>query len=308
VLLLDLKLNILSVEKLKMNAECTGEYTLNFVTDCVDQLLIKNSIQRDKLLGIGVGVLDPFDSEKGMIIDPHSLPASGWDINIVDYLKQKNNVHVFLDNGTDLAALAEYRMNYWKETDNLVFVSSDIGIRCGTISQGRLVISKKEMEDAFGHTIMDIHGRLCSCGSYGCLQTYSSLPAIRNEAIRLMKRGKPSLLKEKVHNIEDINFHHILSALEEKDRLCLEIVEEAAYYFGISLSNLIFLLRPEIVVFGGTLVPKPLFYDVAAKTASNRLKHYPSAHVQIKKSSDAYNIVAQGAGCMVLDHFTEETL
>jgi predicted NBD/HSP70 family sugar kinase len=309
VLLIDLKLEILGVEKLKMDSHCTGEYTLDFVSQCVDELLKKNNIQRDKLLGIGIGVLDSIDKERGAIINPYLFPAVGWDnLNIVDYLKQKNNTYVFLDNGTNLAALAEYRINYWKETDNLVFVSSDMGIRCGTIIQGRLVSNKKEMDDAFGHIIVDIHGRRCSCGSYGCLQAYSSLPAIRNEVVRLMKRGKTSLLQENINDVEEMDFHHILNALEKEDPLCLEVVKDAAYYFGIGLSNLIFLLCPDIVIFGGTLVPKPLFYDVASETAQKRLMHYPNSNVQMIKSTTAYNIVAQGAGCMVLDYFTEEIL
>ncbi|AHM64287.1 ROK family protein [Paenibacillus polymyxa] len=306
VLLLDLKLNIIGVKKLKMTTECTGEYTLNYVAKCVEDLLAEHNVPRKKLLGIGIGVLDSFDPAMGVISHPQLFPAGGWDINIIEYLKHKTNTPVFLENGTNLAALAEYRMNFWKETDNLVFVSSDIGIRCGTIFQGRLVSRKRDMDDTFGHIIIDIHGRRCSCGSYGCLQAYSSLPAIRDEMVRLMKRGKPSMLTTEVNDFEEINLHHILYALEQNDALCLEVVEDAAYYFGVGLSNLIFLLRPEIVIFGGTLVPKPRFFEVAAKTAQDRLKFYPDSHVQIIKSTEAYNIVAQGAGCMVLDYFTEE--
>ena len=309
VLLIDLKLEILGVEKLKMDSHCTGEYTLDFVSQCAWELMKKHDIPKDRLLGIGIGVLDPIDKERGVIINPYLFPAGGWDnLNIVDYLKQKNNTYVFLDNGTNLAALAEYRINYWKETDNLVFVSSDMGIRCGTIIQGRLVSNKKEMDDAFGHIIVDIHGRRCSCGAYGCLQAYSSLPAIRNEVVRLMKRGKVSSLQEKINDVEKMDFHHILNALEKEDPLCLEVVKDAAYYFGIGLSNLIFLLCPDIVIFGGTLVPKPLFYEVASETAQKRLMHYPNSRVQMIKSTTAYNIVAKGAGCMVLDYFTEEIL
>ncbi|MGE7688396.1 ROK family protein [Lysinibacillus sp. NPDC097214] len=309
VLLLDLKLNIIDVAKLKMELQCTGEYTLNFVTRCVNELLAKHNIQKDKLLGIGVGVIDSIDEESGAIINSHLFPAGGWDhLNIVDYLQQQNDTHVFLDNGTNLAALAEYRNHYWNKTDNLIFVSSDMGIRCGTILQGRLVSNKNEMADAFGHVIVDVHGRLCSCGAYGCLQAYSSLPAIRNEVVRQLKRGHFSFLQEKVDDVEDIDFHHILNALEQEDPLCLEVVRDAAYYFGIGLSNLIFLMRPNIVICGGTLVPKPLFYEVASETAQNRLMHYPTSNVQIMKSTTAYNIVAQGAGCMVLDYFTEELL
>ncbi|OKP77642.1 sugar kinase [Paenibacillus helianthi] len=306
ILLLDLKLNIISVEKLKMTSECTGEFTLNYIAACVDQLLAQNHIPKVNLLGIGIGVLDSFNPDIGVISHPQHFPAGGWDLNIVNSLKAKTDIPVFLENGTNLAALAEYRMNYWKETDNLVFVSSDIGIRCGMISQGRLISSKREVEDTFGHIIIDIHGRRCSCGSYGCLQAYSSLPAIREEIIRLIKRGKSSMLSYEVNDVEDIDLFHILHALEQNDDLCLAVVEDAAYYFGIGLSNLIFLLHPEIVVFGGTLVPKPRFFDVAAKTAQDRISSHPNTKVEIIKSTAAYNIVAQGAGCMVLDYFTEE--
>ncbi|WP_152395506.1 ROK family protein [Paenibacillus guangzhouensis] len=307
VLLLNLNLDILGSKKLKMNEQCTGEYTLNYVTECITLLLSEHEIKREKLLGIGVGVLDPIDPERGAI-HHHPFKAEGWDLNIVEYLSQRNHTLVLLDNGTNLAALAEYRKNHWKDKDSLVFVSSDMGIRCGVVQNGRMVSHKNGMEDAFGHIIVDIHGQRCSCGSYGCLQAYSSLPAIRDEVIRQMKRGKPSFLQEQVTEVEDIDFHHILDALEQEDPLCLEVIKEAAYYFGIGLSNLIFLLHPDVVVCGGTLVPKPLFYEVASEAALKRLAHYPNSSIDIMKATTDYNSVAQGAGCMILDYFTEEIL
>jgi len=88
VLLIDLKLEILGVEKLKMDSHCTGEYTLDFVSQCAWELFKKHNIQRDKLLGIGV--LDSIDKERGVIINPYMFPAGGWDnLNIVDYFKKK---------------------------------------------------------------------------------------------------------------------------------------------------------------------------------------------------------------------------
>ncbi|PED52322.1 sugar kinase [Bacillus anthracis] len=307
VLLLNLNLDILRTEKLKMDSQCTGEYTLNFVSRCIEELIIKENIPKEKLLGIGVGVIDPIDQEQGIILNSELFPAGGWEgLNIIKYLEEKNKTYVCLNNGTNLAALAEYRNNYWKETDNLVFVSNDMGIRCGTILHGNLVSNKNEMAEAFGHTIVDLHGRRCSCGAYGCLHAYSSLPAIRNEIIRRLKRGTVSCLQEKVKDVEEINFHHILQALEKEDTLCLEVIKDAAFYFGVGLSNLILLLRPDVVICGGTLVPKPLFYEVVSETANKRLMHLSNNHVSINKSNTAYNIVAQGAGCMVLDYFTED--
>ncbi|NWL87201.1 ROK family transcriptional regulator [Paenibacillus sp. 79R4] len=304
VLLLDLNLTILGTEKLKMDSQCTAQYTLDYVSRCINELLAKHDIPAEKMLGIGVGVLDPVDLERGIIVDSHLFPADGWhDFNLVKYLEQKNDTLVFLDNGTNLAALAEYRLNYWKETDSLVFVSSDMGIRSSMILKGKLVHQINEMDDALGHMILDIHGRRCTCGAYGCLQAYSSLPAIHHEVIHRLKRGQTSMLQQNM-DADKVDFHHILEAMDGQDSLCLEVVKEAAYYFGIGLANLIFMLRPDIVICGGTLVPKPLFYEEASRTAHERVAIYPNCQVKIVQSSTAYNIVAQGAGCMVLDYFT----
>ncbi|WP_088071990.1 ROK family transcriptional regulator [Gottfriedia luciferensis] len=309
VLLLDLNLKILETKKLKMDSQSTGEYTIDFVTKSVSELLARNHIQRERLLGIGIGILDPFDEEKGVMTNSDSFVAGGWeDLNIVDYLSEANQCPVLINNGTNLAALAEYRLNYSKENKNIVFVSSDMGIRCGMIQQGKLISNKNEMDDAFGHMIIDIHGQRCSCGSYGCLQAYSSLPAIREEVVKRIKRGETSYLKDIVNDLEEISYHQVLEALEKEDPLCLEVIKEAAYYFGIGLTNLIYLVRTDIVICGGTLVPKPLFFDVASEIAQSRMKKYPNSPVKIIKSTTAYHIVAQGAGCMVLDYFTEELL
>ncbi|PEL09367.1 ROK family protein [Bacillus sp. AFS017336] len=307
VLLLDLNLTIIKSKKLKMSSESTGEYTLNFVTKSVAELLEHNSIDREKLLGIGVGVLDPIEQEN--VINTESFLADGWEnLNIVNYLEEANNCPVLLNNGTNLAALAEYRLNYRKENENIVFVSSDMGIRCGIIQQGKLINNKNEMDDAFGHMIIDIHGKRCSCGSYGCLQAYSSLPAIREEVIKRMKRGEATSLKESIKDVEKISYHQILEALESEDPLCLEVIKEAANYFGIGLTNLIYLLRPDVVICGGTLVPKPLFFELASDVAQKRMEKYPNSPVNIIKSTTPYNIVAQGAGCIVFDYFTEEMM
>lgn len=309
VLLLDLNLDIIETKKLKMNNQSTGEYTLNFVTQSVTELIENHLVKKEEFLGIGIGVLDQIDHELGIIKNTDQFFAGGWEhLNIVDYLSRAIDCPVLMDNGTNLAALAEFRRNYSKETDNLVFVSSDMGIRCGIIHQGRLVTNKNEMEDAFGHMIIDIHGKRCSCGSFGCLQAYSSLPAIREEVIRRLKRGEASTIMETNIDEEDLNFHQVLDALENGDQLCLDVLKDAAYYFGIGLTNLIYLLRPDVVICGGTLVPKLLFFDVASEIAQKRMQHYPSSSVQIVKSTTAYNIVAQGAGCLVLDYFTEDIM
>ncbi|MCS7462401.1 ROK family transcriptional regulator [Paenibacillus doosanensis] len=306
VLLLDLQLNIIAEHKLKMNETSTPEYTLNFISERIDRMLAEHSVPRERLLGIGVGAIGPIDRNAGTLLS-HEHMLAGWErVHIVDFLQRRFQTTVLLDNGINLAALGEYRSKYWKQADSLVYTSSGVAIRCGIILQGQVLGSKLDMDDSLGHITVDVHGRRCSCGAYGCLEAYSSFPSVREEIVRRIKRGKASVLQQMVGQADEVQFHHILDALEQNDPLCYDVVRDAAYYYGIGLSNLIHLLRPEMVIVGGGLGANLTFYEITAETVRSRLQHYRSSEVQIVRASTGYNVVAVGAGCMVLDYFIEE--
>ncbi len=306
VLLLDLQLRILDIEKIKMNNTFTTFQTLDLVLERIDNLLRKHKISEKDLLGIGVAMVDFFDqSDKVDKNQASQQMKKQTEIDMKAYISNRFHTCVLLDKGVNFAALAEYRSNYWKEANHLLFTSCDIELHSSYIFDGKLVLNNREMTDFFGHMVVDINGRRCLCGSYGCLHKYSSLSAIKNEIVHRLKRGKSSRILGDIEDVDSIDFHHILHAIEQNDPLCTSVVEEAAFYYGIGLSNLIFTLKPEIVVCGGTLVPKSVFFDVVRETALKRLKVYPNLQVQIKAASTSYNTVAQGAGCMILEHYLQ---
>ncbi|MFM1654212.1 ROK family protein [Brevibacillus sp. B_LB10_24] len=306
VTLLDLNLNLLEVKTLRMNSHSTAEATLEFICEHIQRMLETYQITNEKLLGIGVGAIGLINPEHGSIIHRHLPSSQGWaDTNISQYIQHRFNTLVLMGSGISLAALGEFRKNRQEDIETLVFTSAGLEIRCGIVSQGQIVSSKNKMEDSFGHITVDVHGRKCSCGSYGCLQTYSSLPAIRDEVIRRIKRGYPSLLEEMVPNIEDVEFHHILNALEQNDPLTYEVIREAAYYFGIGLSNVLYLISPDIVIFGGPFSSNLVFREIVSETVHKRTGHYPDSNVKILQSVSGHHAVAVGAGCMILDYFVE---
>ncbi|WP_026679042.1 ROK family protein [Fictibacillus gelatini] len=307
IALLDLELNHLQSIKLDMTSSTTADYTLHFICEQIQQMLESRNIPLGRLLGIGVGAVGPLDREKGVFLNPKHFLSEGWEnVNLVNRLKEAFDTVVLLENGANLAALGEYRRNHWKTADNLVYTMSGVGIRCGVISKGQVVRGNVDMEGAFGHVIVDVHGLKCSCGAYGCLEAYSSLSAIRIEVIKQLKRGKPSLLKRMVNQLEDIRFDHILYSIVQDDPLCSEIVRDAAFYYGIALSNLIYLVHPEVVIIGGVLGSHEPFYEVASETAKDRLKNYPHYQIQFHKASEGDNAVTVGAGSMVFDYYLEQ--
>jgi predicted NBD/HSP70 family sugar kinase len=264
-------------------------------------------IKHDDILGAGVGTVGPLDRENGTIINPIYFQSKGWDnLPICDVLSEKLQMKTFLDYGANTALLAEYQQESFNKYQNVVHVLKGVGTRTGFIIDGRLVRGTDKLSMfGQGHTVIDLNGKKCICGKRGCVHTYSSLSAIKQEIINNIKSGSHSILHDWKSNLEDIDFDDIFRAVHEQDPLAVQIVKEAAYYTGIGLSNLINVLYPDLVILGGpTYTNLDLFYDIVTETAAEQCKTiYSGQSIVFSRGQLGKNSTAIGAGRMVVDHY-----
>lgn len=298
ILLLNLEQDIQGRIKIKTpNIQSTYQ-TVDYFIAQIKSLLNEYSVSIHDVLGIGVAIdelSDRIDTTQSQVIERIA--------NIQAYIHQRLPTYVMLGSGANFAALAEYRLHYSAYSHRFLFTSCDEEIRSCTIINEANFFNQAGIPSAFGHTTIDINGQRCTCGSFGCLHSYSSLPAIKNKIMQQIKRGKASLLTTMTDRVEDIDYYMIFQALEYGDEICVEALEDAAYYYGIALANLILTFQPDVVVCGGTLVPKGSFFSVVKKTVEDKIKIYPQLKTTIYPAKDSYDIVSRGAGEAVLEHF-----
>ncbi|WP_134703247.1 ROK family protein [Ammoniphilus sp. YIM 78166] len=303
ILLMDLDLSVLGEARMSMRENSTPELTIDWIQAEVTRLLEKHQIPLSSVLGLGIGAVGPLNRETGMITNPSNFPSIGWrNVPICQILGDYFDRPVLLDNGANTAVLGEYRYGFWTEADSMVYNITGVGIRCGTLANGQVIRGPVDMEGAYGHMTVDIHGKKCTCGRYGCLNAYSTTLAIQEEVMQRLKRGHPSLLRNKGLDVEHIEFTEICAAVKEQDPLCCEVVHEAAYYYGIGLANMMVLLHPNLVVLGGALVTEmDYFYDVTTQTAKEKLGFYPDYPIHFSRGRLGENAIAVGAGSMVFE-------
>ena len=95
---------------------------------------------------------------------------------------------------------------------------------------------------------------------------------------------------------------HVLEALKKNDPLVVEIITEAATYFGIGLANLLNILHPEKVILGGPLIAGgELFFQTATQVAIRKTYYYPAYQVVFSKGQLGEEALAIGAAVMVMD-------
>ncbi len=308
VLLLDLHLQIKDEARFPMDQHSTPDRTIDFIRRAIENFFKTHHITADRLLGIGIGAVEPLDRESGVILDPLSFPAEHWnDVAITEQLSASFPVKVLLDKGANTAVLAEHEIGLNGLVGNLAYMIPGAGVRLSVMTDHQLFQGPADRYERFGngHMVVNADGRKCICGSYGCAYTYTTIPAFRDEVIEQLKRGHASILTEKAESFEAIDFDMICQAAEQGDMLVCNIAEEMGFYAGIALSNIAVLLHPDRFILGGPLFNRmELFYRKAVKTAEFRLEQlYPGYKITFSRSHFGENTAAIGAGSMVLDYY-----
>jgi len=217
----------------------------------IERLLNKRDLNRDKVLGVGIGIAGLVNLNKGII---DFSPDFGWEaVNIGNSLKQRINLPFFFDNSTRLMALGELDYGLGRNYGNFVVINMGYGIASGIVIDGKTVFGSQGKAGEFGHIIVDPNSNVqCKCGAYGCLEALSSGRRIATLGKELFKRGKSQKLKELCKNDPDlIDAKLVFEAARSGDKDSNEILETVTNYLGIGIASLVNLLDPEVIFMGG---------------------------------------------------------
>ena len=86
---------------------------------------------------------------------------------------------VILTNDANAAALGEKKYGAAKDMDDFIMITLGTGLGSGIFSGGKLIYGHDGLAGEMGHITIDINGRECNCGKYGCLESYVSATGIR---------------------------------------------------------------------------------------------------------------------------------
>jgi glucokinase len=215
----------------------------------------KRSLGTDALdvAGVGIGSPGPLNTKTGMVI---LTPNLGWtNMPLRDKISAATKLPATLDNDANCATFGEWWRGAAQGAKLVVGVTIGTGIGGGIVKEGRIFHGASDVAGELGHMTIDMTGRRCNCGNYGCLEAYASGPNIAKRAIEEVASGTPSALADYVGG--DL---HAVTA---------QVVYEAdtARFLGVGIGNLVNLVNPEIVVVAGgvTLAGERLFAPLRAE-------------------------------------------
>lgn len=228
--------------------------------DTVIAETISTGQKRDNCLGVGVGAPGPLDRERGIVI---TTPNLGWtNFPLRQVIADRVGLQATLDNDANCATLGEWWLGAARGGRNVVGMTIGTGIGGGLILEGRLYHGASDVAGEIGHMTIDVTGRRCGCGNYGCLEAYASGPSIAERAREALGGDQPSMLYAMVNNdLTKLTAAIVYDAAKRDDAVALEVVLETARFLGTGLANILNVYNPDVVVIAGgvTQAGDPLF-------------------------------------------------
>lgn len=101
----------------------------------------------------------------------------------------------------------------------------------------------------------------CSCGNYGCLETYASCETILRKSREGLKMGRAPVHETLLAQGDRLNLRHHCQSCPGGRRIHLGIFDDAATYLGIAIANVVNIFNPELIILGGDLMNyQDIFY------------------------------------------------
>ena len=200
--------------------------------------------------GVGVGAPGPLDTHRGIVL---LTPNLGWvNFPLRDRVSDGLGLPTFLDNDANCAVLGEHWRGAAQGARQALGITIGTGIGGGLILDGHLHHGASDCAGEIGHTTIEMNGRRCACGNYGCLEAYASGPAIARRAMEAVESGAESSLREVMRRDPSaVTAQLVYEAATAGDALAREVVQDTARFLGAGIANLVNVFNPEVVVVCG---------------------------------------------------------
>ena len=263
--------------------EQEDEATLRYVREKIDETIGRLNVDRAKIKVAGFALPGLIDRE-GTSYTYLTYEQPG----IKGILEEMLQIPVFIDNDSNVMAMAEHTFGVAKDVNNVLCVSVNECIGLGMILNSKLYRGGIGMAGEVGHIRSSGLEASCHCGKIGCLETVSSGRAIENVA------GKP--------------LQEIIEAARKDDISAIDLLHRAGEKLGEGIATMIHLFNPDMVVIGGEIVQAGDLMLVPVQQAINK---YALArmrgHCELKMSNLGVYSAILGTLMMVMEHLYDDT-
>jgi len=217
-----------------------SERILGMIADAVERLLKERGRSPADLRAVALAVPGLVNPETGTVGGAANL--AGWiDVPVAEMLRCRLPVPVLVENDVNMAALGEMWRGAGRGRRHILFVAPGTGIGGGVIIDGRLHRGAHHFAGEIGYSCPGPEHLESDYGLLGRLEALASGPGLLRRARQRLGERLPA----------DATARDVFEMARAGDAEAIALCEETATLIGIAVGNVVTVLDPEIIVFGG---------------------------------------------------------
>jgi glucokinase len=250
--------------------------------------------------GIGIGCKGVIDSATSRV---NSLPGDLHFLEgklLADVIGADDSP-VYADNDARTALIAEVLWGSARGKRNVVLLTLGTGVGGAALVDGVILRGASGAAGHLGHMTIDLHGGLCICGNYGCVETRFSSRAIESDYLAHLHRAAPATLS--LDNAgQPPSTEDIFGAAARGDESARYVLDRAMEYLTAAVVSFLHVFDPEVLILGGNIAEAgsqlldPIREKVAQRTRILLGREIPI----VFQSAMGYGGVAGAAGLVFL--------
>ena len=247
----------------------------------VRDLLAENGLTMDNVLAAGFGAPGPMNWQTGIVYSPPNLP--GWkDVPLAADMSKRLGVPCYVDNDANVACYGEFWMGAGHGAESVVVFTLGTGVGGGVVVFGQLLRGIDGTAAELGHIKVMRDGRMCGCGSKGCLEAYASVTGMVRTAEEKWAEAETALKAMTGGDTEMLDGKIIYEAAVAGDAYAQWVFDETATWIGLGAASMVNMLNPErIILCGGMIAAGDMLFDKVREVVKANAFEVPVKRCQI---------------------------
>ncbi|MEO6082911.1 MAG: ROK family protein [Umezawaea sp.] len=259
VLAIDIRVEQVAMAMVGLGGEIIGRDSWNLHTRTRDpREVITHIVESAKLLtdeldlrpvAVGVSISGVVRRADGWV---HEAPNLHWtNVALGERLSAVMGLPVQVGNDAELGALAEHVRGAARGASDMVYISADVGVGGGVISNGAPLRGTGGYVGELGHMVVRPGGLPCYCGCEGCWETEVGEAALCRALALPVNASRGAVVAE-------------LRSLAADPDSVMHRLGEFTEWLAVGLVTVVNMLGPELVVLGDlfTALPEPVVAQV----------------------------------------------
>ncbi len=244
----------------------TGKGVGTLIRGQVRRLLDFAARKSIRVTAVGVSVPGISYPKTGAVWAPNIPGWKNFPLREVIWLETGRGTRVAMEGDRACYILGEAWKGVARNCRNAIFLSIGTGIAAGVMADGNIVRGAEGIAGSIGWFALS-RPFLPPYVQTGCFEHHASGPGLARVAAALLRApGAPASRLD----AEQVQTPDIFAAYSEGDPAAKAVLEQAIQYWGMGVANLVSLLNPEMIIFGGGVFGPATRFIGAIKTEARR--------------------------------------